>query len=348
MILLFSFSVFAQSNLERVVIGNGYKVDFPLDAFVYKPQDPSIKIKGVMITIGGSGFTKGGFGGPSRFSKGSTEYGFIGFEWNKRGITTNETLTTIEINEEIYKTATLRKIYEDAEAALKFIGERYPKLPIYIVGGSEGSVITTLLAEFHKNEIAGISAFGVVVPAFIEIMVHQLGNQIVHKRWHEFDKNLDGYLDIDEFKTLELMDNESLVNWIMFKEYGFKNIDVTGDNLASKEELLRVVTDYLVADQGGEHQTMWMETSGIAPGYFQSIFGISSLYRRIKSIEVPTLFMHGEEDILTPVKYVYRLNTVVNTFNLKNVNFKYYAGVGHAPGPQMFEDCIKFFLDLSI
>lgn len=337
--VFFSLSALATEPTRVLFASND--TSFDLEGFLYEPTDMT-NTKGVVLVIGGSGFTRAGFGGPAMFSQRASDSGFIAFEWNKRGLTTNHDLTEIHKNLDVYKSATIDNIFADASAALDFIKNRYPTLPLFIVGGSEGSIVTTHLAAKYPKSIKAISTFGTVVAPFINIVEKQMADQIINTYWSKFDLDKNEFIDVQEFSNIQ-EDGE----WAIFIEnYSFTEIDVTADSKISRSELSRVLLLTFLSDEE-KYTEHWLETSGIAPNYFEAIFSIESLYNRAKNIKVPALFVHGEEDWNTPVEDVYQLENLSAVMGYDHFQFKYYNSIGHAPSPEMLVDILEYFENIN-
>lgn len=313
---------------------------FELEGFLYEPADLS-RARGVVIVIGGSGFTKGGFGGPSKFARVFSDQGYIAFEWNKRGITSNANLTNTTKDFSIYRTATLSNLLMDAERSLELMDTRYPNLPIFVVGGSEGSIVTTHLAEMYATRIRAVSIFGVVVTHFMQVIEKQLSDQVLKKHWKNFDLNEDKYLSPGEFAAIT-PDNE---HWGFLADIGFDAIDVTGDQKISRAEASKATIQFYLIDKE-DRDEYWMETSGVAPGYIESIFSVAPLLNRSENISTPVFVLQGEDDWHTPAKYVYQLENVTRLRGQSNFSYTYYAGTAHAPSGEMLSDILRYFGEL--
>ena len=329
-LILFSSNVFA---IERVSFSSSGNIN--LEGFFYYPEKID-NAKSLIIVIGGSGHTSGGFGGPSKASSLFANNGHISFEWNKRGIKSNEELTDINIDNSIYETATIDNIFLDASAALNFAHNLYPNLPVFVLGGSEGSIVTTLLAENYPHLITAAASFGTVVNSFIDTMFFQASDGI-NKSLFSYDADNDERISKDEF-------NSALAGWRKFQDLvsdanmSFDKIDFFKDGYIERNEIERMVTNHSLLTSG-----YMMESSGLPDSYLRSMYSILPLYNRIQNIEIPFSFFHGTSDWNTPVDKVMQLELITKALNLDNFNFHYYTGLGHAPSSQMFINILEFF-----
>lgn len=329
-LIFFSLEAFA---LDRVYIETFDKIK--IEGFFHYPENID-EAKSLIIVIGGSSYTKGGFGGPARFAKAFAEQGHIGFEWNKRGLRTNDELNVVTCNREEYEGANLDNLVLDAEVALIFAHNRYPHLPVYVVGGSEGSIVTTLLAEKYPKIISAAATFGTVVNSFIDYVLYQM-NDNISEEFFKFDQDDNQVISEAEFNRAC---SESKAFADLIEEIGidFETIDFFKDGVIERNEIKRMLANYSLFKPG-----YMLQTSGMPDSYFASIYSITPLYNRIQNITIPVGFFHGSDDWATPVDKMLQLEIVAKTLKLDNFSFRYYTGVGHAPSDEMAIDILKFF-----
>lgn len=338
-VILFFFSINVLAAVPQRVLIDSSSVK--IDSFVYQPENLA-HAKGVILVIGGSGFTHAGFGGPSKLCQFASSKGYVCVEWNKRGLKTNIELNAIEKNLEIYNTATIENIYYDAKSVLLYMNSRFPDLKLFVAGGSEGSVTTTLLAERNPNLIKAVSTFGNVVVPFVQVLHNQLTDLTVKKWWSILDADNNSYLDEVEYsKALQSGKlGQDLIQ--LLSSFKFDEIDITQDHRVNFDELSRMIATYFLKTMPNLDQ-YWLDSSGVAKGWIESMLKLPSLYERSQKILVPVFVVQGEDDWNTPVQDVYKFELFSKKLGLSNFTFKYYAGVGHAPSPEMFSDILSFF-----
>ncbi len=336
--LIFSPPAFAV-QIQRELVPS---VDnLALDTFLYLPDDLA-NAKGVVLAIGGSGLTKAGIGGPSRFSREFAANGFIGVEWNKRGIVTSQSVDSTQIEFETYNSTTIENIFLDAAKVLEFTKARFPKLPVFVVGGSEGSVTTTLLAEYYGQDLKAVATFGNVVMPFVQTSSMQITDLFLKESWNKLDSNSDKSVSATEFANFRSEDSD----FDFLARADFSKVDLTGDGAVSFEEMSAYIVDYFV--NGHPNQNFWYDSSGVAGRYLESMFRLPPLTFRAYSISIPVFMAQGEDDWNTPAKNVYEFQIQCKATKKKNFTFKYYPKVGHAPSPEMFADILAYFLSHTI
>jgi alpha-beta hydrolase superfamily lysophospholipase len=306
--------------------------DIEIEGFFHLPKAP----KGLIIMVGGSGPSNGGFGGPTLFAEAFLDKGYASFEWNKRGIRTNDEYSDVSLDKNTYSTNSLDNIILDAEAAFLYAVNTYPDLPIFVVGGSEGSLVASVLAQKYPNQITAGATFGTVVESFIAYVTQQLTDPT----WVallKYDTDDSNSLSKEEYsKALEgLPDLNALFTQL---NISFNDIDFLKDQSIRMIEVQKVLTEGIIVNSPG----YMLESSGLPDSYFPSIFRLEPLYNRIHDITIPFAFFHGNEDWNTPVKYLVKLEILVKTFGLENFEFNYYPGLGHGPSREMFDDIVKF------
>lgn len=321
------------SHAERIQIPT-FDRQIKLDGFISNPEPSRPAPHGVLFAIGGSGYTHGGFGGPSRMAKLSAENGFIGIEWNKRGIETDADLKNVSVNDKIYRTATLENLVLDSEAVLEFAKRRYPGLPIFVVGGSEGSMVTSRLAQLHPKEIRALANFGTVAWPFIRILGKQIMDNSVRSAWAQLDLDKDQELSKSEFSAEAFGKQTSdLFN------VPFEKMDISGNGRISWAEMERYLVNYFVNEN--PDPDYWLKTSQVPD--LKSLIRMPSLFERAANIVQPYLLLQGEDDELTPVGQVYELEVFAKAMGLRNLEFKYFANTGHAPSETMMREILTFF-----
>jgi pimeloyl-ACP methyl ester carboxylesterase len=310
-----------------------------LEGFLYEPTNgkPS---KGIILSVGGSGFSRGGFGGPAAFSRYAQSNSFTTFEWNKRGIQSNVSLTDIKVNRPEYDLTTIDTLVDDAEAALSYMQSKFPNLPVFVFGGSEGSYVTTLLAQRVPKNVSGIASFGTGIAPFIEVIEHQLAGQFLASYCKERNYHFDHKFSLDELNSIAKANEDFLpIVSVLFPSEGEHS------KKFSAVEIKNEATKYWLLDVPNRDE-YWFNTSASPKGFFESMVGVPSMFDRLEKIPIPTLILHGTLDESAPVQYAYQLQTVCRLRKLNNFIFKFYPNAGHAPTLEMIDDGIKFFQEI--
>lgn len=331
--VLSSCFVFA-SNLNRVLVSSTDNIK--LDTFVYNPSNETVP-KGVILAIGGSGFTRAGFGGPSSFCRGFSANGFVAIDWNKRGIITSNDLKSTSVDFSVYNSATIENIFLDAASILEYAVKTYPHLPIFVVGGSEGSVTTTLLAQYYGKSIRAVATFGNVVMPFVQTASMQITDLFLKENWKKFDLDQNNEVTPSEYSGFKTEDEE----FKFFMKTPFTMIDRSEDGIITFDEMSAFIVDYFVNEH--PNKNYWYDSSGVANQYLESMYRLEPLTTRAYDISIPVFVAQGEIDWNTPAKNVYELEIQLKTTKKNNFRFKYYSKVGHAPSPEMFNDFLTFF-----
>ena len=325
------------TNLSAAQIERSYfevEDNIELEGFFHMPLDTNL-IKGVVLVVGGSGFTKGGFGGPAGLAKKLADSGYISFEWNKRGLRTNQSFTSVEMSK-IYESADIDNIYSDAVGAMDHVTGIYPNLPLYVVGGSEGSIITTLLAESFPDKIKAAASFGTVVSHFVDTLTHQISDELVTNTF-SYDNDHNGKMDIDEIKYAMSKDKKVKSLFVQLRK-SYIDLDLSYDKKISKDELSFAIGDKFLINSPG----YFMKTSGLPDSYLTSMFRLIPLYNRVQNIHIPVAFFQGEDDWNTPVDKVMELELVTKVYKMKNFLFRYYPNTAHKPSDKMLNDIIRY------
>ncbi len=334
LILILSGVAASAGEVKRLAIPTVDNIK--IDTFVYLPDNLK-DAKGIILTIGGSGLTRGGFGGPANFSQLSAANNFIGVEWNKRGITTSTKVDSAAVDFAIYNTATIENIVVDGGSVLEYMRKAYPHLPVFVLGGSEGSVTTTLLAEYFPKDIKAVATFGNVIMPFVQTTSMQITDVYLKKMWPDLDANKDQSLSPSEISTYK----PKSADLHLPLQIDFAKADLSADGALSFDEMAMYLVNYFMNEN--PNPNYWYETSGVAGKYLDSMFRTPPLTSRAYNISIPVFIAQGEDDWNTPAKDVYQFQVQCKTSRLNNFSFKYYAKVGHAPSKEMFSDFLSYF-----
>ena len=94
---------------------------------------------------------------------------------------------------------TIPYLKSDAEAALKLIKTKYPKLKILLVGFSEGATISTMIAA-ERSDIEYLFLMAPPTRNISDIIEYQFKTWGEHLAKVELDKNSDGKIDLEELR----------------------------------------------------------------------------------------------------------------------------------------------------
>lgn len=307
-----------------------------LEGFLYEISNGR-PAQGVILSVGGSGFSRGGFGGPAAFSRYAQSNAFVAFEWNKRGVHSNQALTDITVNRSEYDSTTIDTLVDDAEAALLYMCSKFPNLPVFLFGGSEGSYVTTLLAQRRPKEVAGIATFGTGIAPFIEVIEHQLAGQFLASYCKEKNFHFDHQFCLDELNSIAKVNEDFLpVVRSLFPPEEVQS--KTFSALEIKSEMTR----YWLLEVPNRDD-YWFNTSASPKGFFESMVKVPCMFDRLEKITVPSLILHGALDESAPIQYAYQLQIISKLRKLNNYFFKFYPKAGHAPTQEMISDGVSFF-----
>lgn len=311
-----------------------------LEGFLFEPIE-SESAKGIILSIGGSGISNGGFGGPAAFCRFAQANSFIAFEWNKRGIRSNSALTDTILNRAEYDSTTIDKLLIDAQSALSFIVSKFPNLPVFVFGGSEGSYVTTLLAQSRPQDIRAIATFGTGIAPFIEIIEHQITDQLLGTYCKENNIQPDHQFSFQDLSLIAKA-NEDFLPIISAL---FPHLESQAKSF-SLAEVKNAMTKYWLLDVPNRDE-VWFSTSASPKGYFEAMIRVPSMFDRIEKYGGPTLILQGVLDESAPVQYAYQFETVCKLRELNNYFFKFYSDAGHAPNKDMIVEALSFFQTIA-
>ncbi|MGZ5278933.1 MAG: alpha/beta hydrolase family protein [Pseudobdellovibrionaceae bacterium] len=218
---------------------------------------------------------------------------------------------------------------------------KFPRLPVFVFGGSEGSYVTTLLAQSRPQEVSGIATFGTGIAPFIEVIEHQLAGHFLATYCKENNFHFDHQFDREDLNSIAKV-NEDFLPII---DSLFPREEVHSKRV-SAAEIKNAVTKYWLLNVPNRDD-YWFETSASPKGFFESLVKVPSLFDRLDKISIPTFILHGALDESAPVHYAYQLQTACKLRGLNNYSIKIYPDAGHAPTHEMIEESLSFFQKIS-
>ena len=158
---------------------------------------------------------------------------------------------------------------------------KYPLLPIFVLGGSEGSVTTTLLAERNANSVIAVATFGNVIMPFIQTSSMQVSDLFLKENWKKIDLDQSNSVDSKELSEFKTTDEE----FDFLAKSAFSEIDLSNNGVLSYEELATYIVNYFVNNY--PDKDFWYKSSGVSTQYLDSMFRLAPLTSRSLNITKP-------------------------------------------------------------
>lgn len=239
--------------------------------------------------------------------------GIAFFTYSKRGVETGDTPPLYEkVDREKYK-----KVLPSIEVKdiATFIGvlrkdKRLKKAKIVLLGWSEGTIISSLVADDKKNKISALFLAGYANDNLFDIIKWQNsgGSSMVNIRSF-FDTNHDNQITREEYES----DAKPAASFRTqaFGGAKFEQIDVNKDNVINAADFgLLNKARYeaiLAAVERKDDDWIWNNYFHVTTGWLKEHFELEANKIRLLRTNIPIYIFHGEDDANTPVEGVFDL-----------------------------------------
>ena len=203
----------------------------------------------------------------------------------------------------------------DAMTAVEQAHQRFPSLPVALVGHSEGTWVA-LQAAKQDQKVSAVGMIGYCGASLETLVQEQVAHRYV-EYFRGFDKNGDGQLD-----RLELPANLA---------QQLPVLDLDGDGTLSYDEF-----------QAGNLSNVLLKPI-ISDGWRLDEASLPTASRLVQEADIPLVFFQGEWDNQTPAYYVKAVEIAERQVWKKgNKSFHYFERAGHALDPRRFWDDVVY------
>ena len=278
------------------------------------------------------------------FSKRSVSF----FTYNQRGARQSDEPPYREINEEELQTYLPLNAVEDIHYMITAMkeNERLKDSKVYLLGGSEGTLISTLFAEKYPDMVDGLFLFGYMNDNLSDTMIWQFsgGGMLPLCREH-FDTDEQGRVSREEYEAKAQNTINSL--GITFEElaaaakFTFDEIDANQDGYMDEEEMLPfgaalfgggIDTDELftAAIRGDDE---WLKNNvgaDTTSGWWTQHFSLPPDMEILPGLDLPINIYQGAEDMNADVSGVYAVDETFKELGKDNLKVNVFPGHDHS------------------
>jgi len=212
-----------------------------------------------------------------------------------------------------YAAHPLRYFIDDAEAAVRWVRARYPKVPIFLLGHSEGGIVA-LQAAREEPSVRGVGVIGFsplgLDPLLLEQTVYRYQEQ-----FSALDRNHDGFLDDPELAAEG--------TWATALRAQKATLDFDHDSRVSRDEFLGAQLSNILLDGPTQAEYRVDEAALPRPAAI------------VRDLAIPVAVFQGEWDNQTPAfhaRAVELLNSAV--WKKPTVSFTFFPQLGHSLDPR--------------
>lgn len=336
--LIYSISSFAQDcQPERVALQSS-DPQIQLDGFSYAPP---VSPKGIALVLGGSGFSKAGFGGPSKLACLLSKNGLLSFEWNKRGIVTHHDFLDISIDKEQYGKATVSQRALDLQSVINQLSLEHKELKIHLVGGSEGGSVITNLDSHYLPLASSIVIFNSLSMGASEAVARNMLENGAKNWLTLIDPNKDDLVSSEEINEIYSSDLPWFALASLIQSRGFVHFDKNSDGNLTGKEFGSELYEYY-GFQFEDRNEYWFDSNELPNNYHEDARSLKTFSEICESLETPTLVQYGLLDESIPSHLSEKTQSQCEANNA--TQFKAYDN-GHAPNLDYFEDIIEFLMN---
>lgn len=240
----------------------------------------------------------------------------------------------VEIDEEKYKTYLPHNSVNDVLAILDYITKNYAGIPVWLLGWSEGTIISPLIAK-ETNKIRGMFLCGYCNENLLDILKWQLnGNAalIAYRRFFDYDRK--GYISKEDFDRDRYGVREAL-----FGNFEFKDIDNDMDGkltavdfavFANPKSPRDHLDAMLKAIESGNDE--WLKNNHairLTSGWFKEHALLKPNKDVLPDLNIPIHIFSGEYDYMTPEFYTKEIEETFTKLGKTNLMTHYFKNHDH-------------------
>lgn len=272
------------------------------------------------------------------FAEEFSNRGIAFFSYNSRGIDMDDG-TDGSINYETYQTYLPLNSVEDIYYMISAIkaNERLKDCKVYLSGWSEGTIISTLVAEKYPNMVDALFSVGYVNENMKDILIWQNtgGPSMVWYRAH-FDADEQGRITKEAYEA----DPKNVISSIL-QNVSFENIDHNNDGYISEDDFVIVWKDLMgytleeILNAIEQRDDEWLKNNyggGLIPltsGWFLEHFSLKSNMEVMPTLDLPIYIFQGELDQNCGTDGVYAVRDKFAELNKNNLTIHIFESHDH-------------------
>jgi len=212
-----------------------------------------------------------------------------------------------------YAAHPLRYTIDDAKAAVRWAGARYPKARVFVLGHSEGGIVA-LHAAREETTVRGVGIIG-FSPLGLDSLLFEQTVYRYAEHFSALDKDHDGALEDSELSGEE--------TWATALRTQKVTLDLDHDGRISRDEFL-----------GGQLSNVLLDLPS-QPEYRVDEAAVPRPAAIVRDLKVPVTVFQGEWDNQTPAFHARAVELLNNAaWKKADVTFTYFPKLGHSLDPR--------------
>lgn len=257
------------------------------------------------------------------------------FTYNRRGVEIGDKPPYYdEIDSVKYSGYLPEKEAEDLESIISQLrrDERFINSKIALLGSSEGTIISSIVADRKVEKVDALLMFGYANDNLYDIIKWQYSG-------HASIINLRKYFDFNKDNLISQSEYESADSGAVFgrtrvmRNVSFEALDTDKDSILDYRDFASRTVPYFeylinMIDSGND-AWIWQNYFRVKCKWLKEHFQLEANKTRLLRIDIPIYIFHGTDDGNVPVEGVYNIQTAFRNASKTNLNCYIFDGHNH-------------------
>ncbi|MBQ7837413.1 MAG: alpha/beta hydrolase [Clostridia bacterium] len=233
------------------------------------------------------------------------------------------------INEKDYKTYLPMNSVSDIECIIRYLHEKEGySCPVYLMGWSEGTIISAIVASRNNVKVDGIFLAGYCNENLKDTFTWQMmGNSSITQYRRLFDYDKKGYICKADFEA-----DKYNVRKAVFGDMTFEKLDKNGDGKLTAEDF--AAPDYIKATFSAVEKgdDKWLaESNGVrlTSDWWKAHFALPANKNTLPGLDLPIHIFAGDFDSMTPQSQARDIERVFKEKGKTNLTVHYLENHDH-------------------
>lgn len=236
----------------------------------------------------------------------------------------------VDIDEEQYKSYLPHNSVNDIEYIIKHIKNIYPDIAVYLLGWSEGAILSPLVAQNGYVKIDGLLLCGYSNENLRDTFIWQAnGNASLIQYRRLFDYDRKGFITINDFK-----EDRFHVRREVFGEFTFEQIDSDGDGNLTATDFAPAGVEHLnnMLSAIERNDDEWLKNNHgirLTSSWWKEHFSLEPNKLVLPRLNLPIHIFTGEYDFMTPQFHSRNIEQRFNALGKTNLTVHYFENHDH-------------------
>ncbi len=233
------------------------------------------------------------------------------------------------INEKDYKTYLPMNSVSDIECIIRYLREKEGySCPVYLMGWSEGTIISAIVASRNNVKVDGIFLAGYCNENLKDTFTWQMtGNSEITMYRRIFDYDKKGYISKEDFEA-----DKHNVRKEVFGDKTFEQLDKNGDGKLTAEDFNSDNHFNAVVDAAERGDDKWLAKNHgvrLTSGWWKAHFALPANKETLPKLDLPIHIFAGEYDAMTPQEQARDIEKVFKEKGKTNLTVHYLENHDH-------------------